>query len=80
MARKRVAITISLPPDLAKEYDRLAKRKGENRSQLFREIIYFYVSRQEEEEFYRLQRYGAKKARELKITEEDIERLVFEGR
>lgn len=80
MARKRVAITVSLPPDLAKEYDKLAKRKGENRSQLFREIIHFYVSRQEEEEFYRLQRYGAKKARELKITEEDIERLVFEGR
>lgn len=80
MARKRVAMTLSIPPDLAKEYDRLAKKKGENRSQLFREIIRFYIRRREEEEYYQLQRYGSKKARELKITEEDIERLVFEGR
>lgn len=80
MARKRVAITLSLPPDLAKKYERLAKSKGENKSQLFREIIRFYISRGEEEEYYQLQRYGYKKARELKITEEDIERLVFEGR
>lgn len=31
-----------------------------------------------EEEFYKLQKYGTKKARKLKITKKDIERLVFE--
>jgi hypothetical protein len=33
-----------------------------------------------EDEFFRLQKYGAKKAKEMKLTEKDIERLIFEGR
>mgnify|MGYP001565400621 FL=1 len=30
--------------------------------------------------FFQLQKYGAKKAKELKLTEKDIEKLIFEGR
>jgi len=78
--RKRIAITISVPPDMAEEYETMARIKGETKSQLFREMFNLYRQEKLEAEFYRLQKYGTKKAREMKLTEKDIERLVFEGR
>ncbi len=78
--RKRIAMTISIPPDIAKEYETMARIKGETRSQLFREMFNIYRQEKLEDEFYRLQKYGAKKARGMKLTEKDIERLILEGR
>jgi hypothetical protein len=78
--RKRIAITISVPPDMAEEYETMARIKGETKSQLFREMFNLYRQEKLEDEFYKLQKYGTKKAREMKLTEKDIERLVFEGR
>jgi hypothetical protein len=78
--RQRVVMTISVPPDTAKEYRETAKAKGESISQFFREIFAFYKQQRLEEEFYKIQQYGARKAKELKITERDIEKLIFEGR
>ena len=79
-SRQRVVMTLSVPQGTAKEYRRLAKVKGETISQLFREIFSFYKEEKLREEFYQLQRYGVKKAGELKITEKNVEKLVFEGR
>lgn len=79
-SRQRVVMTVSVPPETAKEYKKLAEAKGETISQLFRDMYAFYKREKIKEEFYRLQRYGARKAKELKITEKDIEKLVFEGR
>jgi metal-responsive CopG/Arc/MetJ family transcriptional regulator len=80
-SRGRVAVTISIPPALAKEYDRLAKVTAKNRSQLFREMFETYRRFRDEEDFEKLQRYGARKARERGIkSERDVERLVFEDR
>ena len=79
-ARQRVVMTLSVPPDTAREYRKLAKVKGETISQLFREVFTFYKEEKLRDEFFELQRYGAKKARELKLTEKDIEKLIFEGR
>ena len=79
-SRQRVVMTLSVPPDTAKEYRKLARAKGETISQLFREVFKFYREEKLREEFFELQRYGAKKAGELKLTEKDIEKLIFEGR
>lgn len=78
--RKRVAMTVSLPPDIAQEYEEIAKLKGETKSQLFRDMFNLYRQEKLEDEFFRLQKYGVKKAKEMKLTEKDIERLIFEGR
>lgn len=79
--RGRVAVTISIPPGLAKEYDRLAKATAKNRSQLFREMFEAYRRLRDEDAFEKLQRYGARKARERGVrSERDVERLVFEDR
>ena len=79
--RGRVAVTISIPPTVAKEYDRIARATAKNRSELFREMFDAYRRARGEETFDELQRYGSRKARECGVrTERDVERLVFEDR
>ena len=81
MKRRRVAMTISLPPEIAKDYERLAQQQAKNKSQLFRDMFLLYKEQTLEKEFFELQRYGTRLAREKGVlTEEDVERIVFEGR
>jgi len=81
MKRRRIGITISLSPEVAEEYEKLARKEAKNKSQLFREMFQLYKKFVLEQEFFELQRYGATLAREKGIlTEEDVERLVFEDR
>jgi metal-responsive CopG/Arc/MetJ family transcriptional regulator len=79
--RGRIAVTISIPPAVAEEYDRLARATAKNRSELFREMFDTYRRTRGEELFNDLQRYGSRKARQRGVrTERDVERLVFEDR
>jgi len=81
MKRRRVALTVSLPPELARALDELAKDEAKNKSQLFRDMFRAYQQRRAEQEFFELQRYGARQARKKSIlTEADVEALVFENR
>jgi metal-responsive CopG/Arc/MetJ family transcriptional regulator len=81
MKRRRVAVTISLPPEIAQDYERIADQEAKNKSQLFRDMFSLYREKTLEREFFDLQRYGAKTAREKGIlTEKDVEKIVFEGR
>ena len=77
----RTAVTISMPRDMAEEYDKLAKRLAKNRSALFREMFLTYKRQCLKEEFRELQIYGAALAHKRGLfTESDVEKLVFEGR
>ncbi|CUS32834.1 CopG family ribbon-helix-helix protein [Candidatus Nitrospira nitrificans] len=81
MKYSRVPVTVSLPSNLAENFDRLAKAEAKNKSQLFREMLTVYEQRRREKQFHELQRYGAKKARKKSaLTEADVEKLVFQGR
>ena len=81
MSPKRKLLTVSLPPDLDRKFDKLAQVEGKNKSQLFREMFHTYEQLRQEREFYELQRYGANEARKLGIlTEADVEELVFQDR
>ncbi len=81
MKRRRVAMTVSLPPEIAEDYERLAQQQAKNKSQLFREMFFLYKEQTLEKEFFELQRYGTKLARRRGVlTEEDVERIVFEDR
>jgi metal-responsive CopG/Arc/MetJ family transcriptional regulator len=81
MKRRRVAMTVSLPPEIAEDYERVAQQQAKSKSQLFRDMFFLYKQRTLETEFFELQRYGTRMAREKGIlTEEDVERIVFEGR
>ncbi len=81
MKRARVPITVSLPPDLAKTFEKLAKAESKNKSQMFREMLATYERSRREERFLDLQRYGVKKARKKGLlTEADVDKLVFQSR
>lgn len=66
---------------IVKDYERIADQETKNKSQLFRDMFLLYREKTLEREFFDLQRYGAKMAREKGIlTEKDVERIVFESR
>lgn len=81
MRKPRVPVTVSLPSDLAAQFEKLAKSEAKNKSQLFRDMFATYRQRKGEEEFFALQRYGVRQARKRgALTEDDVEALVFQGR
>jgi metal-responsive CopG/Arc/MetJ family transcriptional regulator len=81
MKRVRASMTISVPSDLAAQFAKLAKAEAKNKSQLFRDMFATYRQRKGKKEFFALQRYGVRQAREKGVlTEDDIEALVVRSR
>jgi CopG family transcriptional regulator / antitoxin EndoAI len=77
MLRTTKLITISILPELLRETEKVAKEENRTRSELIREALRRYIAARE---WRRLQRYGIKKAKKLRLKEEDVERLVDEYR
>jgi len=83
MVTKRLSkvLAVSVPPELAEDFDRIAKDEGRNRSELFREMLRVYQSYLETRTFESLQRYGAAQASHRGVkSERDVERLIQEAR
>lgn len=79
--RKSRVLTVSVPPDDAEHFNRIAEEEGRNRSELFREMLRVYRAYLETRTFESLQRYGAgRAAREGIRSERDVERLIREAR
>ncbi len=77
MSRTTRVLAVSLPPEVAREFDRLAEREGRNRSELFREMLRVYRVYLETQTFESLQRYGASRAARAGIyTEADVRRAI----
>ena len=81
MARKTKVIGFSVAPEVAHQYERLARRRRVTKSELFRQMLDSYRRSVEEDEFRALQRRmsGRFKGRK-KLSEKDVERIVFEDR
>ena len=74
-------VAVSLPPDSAEDFVRIAEEEGRNRSELFREMLRVYRIYRESGRFESLQRYGAAAARRRGVRDEDdVERLIHEAR
>ncbi|MGH2657843.1 MAG: ribbon-helix-helix protein, CopG family [Actinomycetota bacterium] len=74
-------LAVSVPPDAASDFERLAEAEGRNKSELFREMLRVYRAYLETGTFESLQRYGAAQATRQGIrTEKDVERLIQEAR
>jgi len=69
--------TISLPPEIVKQIEKIIKEEGMTKSELFREALREYIRKRRWE---RIREYGARKAAELGVKEEDIESLLDEYR
>jgi metal-responsive CopG/Arc/MetJ family transcriptional regulator len=74
-------VAVSVPPQSAEDFERIARQEGRNKSELFREMLRVYGAYRETGRFESLQRYGATRARALGIRDEkDVERLIREAR
>jgi metal-responsive CopG/Arc/MetJ family transcriptional regulator len=74
-------IAVSVPPESAQDFERIAREEGRNKSELFREMLRVYRAHRETGLFESIQRYGASRARALGVRDErDVERLIKEAR
>ncbi len=81
MRRSSKVLAVSVPPDDAAAFERLAADEGRNKSELFREMLRVYRVWRETQRFESLQRYGAAQARPFGVKDErDVERLIQELR
>jgi metal-responsive CopG/Arc/MetJ family transcriptional regulator len=81
MKRSSAVLAVSVPPEAAKDFERIAREEGRNKSELFREMLRVYRSYRETRTFESLQRYGATQARRRGVVDErDVERLIREAR
>ena len=72
-------LNISLPKDLVKKVDELAKKEYRNRSQLIREALRVYLS--DKKEWNDLLDYGKKVGKKMGIKNEaDVNKIVYEFR
>ena len=67
----------SLPSDLIREADRVARQEGHTKTEILREALRRYVV---ERRWRGLQSYGAGRARKVGLTAANVERTVQEFR
>lgn len=70
--------TISLPPKVAREVDKIARSEGRTRSELFREALRQYVDRKARWE--RVFSLGQEIAGSKNLTEDEVARIVEDER
>lgn len=81
MGRSTKIISVSVPEALASELGRMAEEEGISKSELFRLMVRSYKRERAEFRFLELQREMVPRAREAGVlTEEDVDRRVFEDR
>jgi metal-responsive CopG/Arc/MetJ family transcriptional regulator len=81
MSRVTKTLTVSLPPQVYREVENLAKLERKTKSELFRDMVAVYEDHLDEKRWLRLRRKGRQAVSELGLkSEEDIERLVHEAR
>ena len=74
-------LAVSVPPEAAEAFERMAEEEGRNKSELFREMLRVFGIWRETERFEYLQRALAARGRELGVTsEEDVDRLLEQAR
>jgi len=81
MARTTKTLTVSLPPQIYEEIEKLARLERKTKSELFRDMVRIYEDHLDGERWQKLKRLGRATARKFRLaTEEDIEKLVHEAR
>jgi CopG family transcriptional regulator / antitoxin EndoAI len=70
-------LSITLPPEMLKRAQSIAKRESRTMSELVREALRQYERRSWWDE---VNAYGRRRAEELSIRQNDVERVVHEAR
>jgi len=81
MGRTTKTLTVSLPPQIYEEIERLARLERKTKSELFRDMVKLYEDHLDEERWKRLRRLGRATAGKYRLSSErDIEKLIHEAR
>ena len=81
MGRTTKTLTVSLPPQIYEEIERLARLERKTKSELFRDMVKVYEEHLDEELWKRLRRLGRATASKYRLSSEhDIEKLIHEAR
>jgi len=81
LSRTTKIMSVSLPPEMVKEVERLAAIEKKSKSQLFRDMFALYEEVQREKRWQNVRRTGNRAVKRLGITsEEDIDSLIHEVR
>ena len=81
MGRSTKTLTVSLPPRIYEEVERLAEQENKTKSELFRDMVRVYEDFLDERRWRQLRRTGTDSAKRLGLeSEEDIEELIHEVR
>ena len=79
MARTTKIVNFSLPPEIYKEVEELARQRETSRSQVLREALKQYVA--SERRWQQIRKWGVETAKRLAIKDEDdVERIIHEYR
>ncbi len=71
-------LNISLPRELVRLMDDVAKKEFSTRSNLIRTVMASYLN--DKRSLREIQKYGSKQAKKLGIKEKDIDRIIHEYR
>lgn len=75
--RTAKVISLSLPPDMEKEVQKVAKAEHRTVSELLREAFRQYLANKD---LASIRKEGEKVAKKMKLTEADVERIVRQSR
>lgn len=70
-------LSLSLPPDLLRAAEQVAKKEGRTKSELFREALRRYI---QERRWTQLREYGAQQVRKAGLGEAEVEAAISEYR
>ena len=77
MARTTKIIDFSLPPEIYKEVEELARQRETSRSQVLRKALKQYVA--SERRWQQIRKWGGETAKRLEIKDEDdVERIIHQ--
>jgi len=76
--RTTKVMTLSLPPEMVKEVDKLTREEKRTKSELFREALRKYIN---DKRWQQIRRWGMKTVQDPGIsTEEEVDELIYRHR
>lgn len=71
-------MSLSLPPEMVREVERIVKKENRTKSELFREALRKYI---DDKRWLEIRQWGLKISQELGVsTEEDVDKLIHQYR
>lgn len=79
LGRKSKVLSLSVPPEIARELDNMARTEDKSRSELFKDMFKTYKESVAEKEWRELFSFGKETAKRFKIKDEEELFKILDG-